>query len=161
LHIDEVRELTSTDQPGYDPRELVRQRKDEIDLMRDLVPPETIFGDEAPTLDPSPGVGLKGTPTSRGAYTGPARVLKGIQDMARVQPGDVLVIPYSDVGWTPLFAKAGAVVAESGGILSHSSIIAREYGIPAVVSVLGACQLADDTRVTVDGHSGKIMVHDP
>jgi pyruvate,water dikinase len=81
--------------------------------------------------------------------------------MGRVQEGDVLVIPYSDVGWTPLFTKAGAVVAESGGILSHSSIIAREYGIPAVVSVPGACQLADDTPVTVDGHNGKITVHEP
>jgi pyruvate,water dikinase len=161
LHIHEVRELVSADQPGYDPREMVSRRKDEIDRMRDLVPPETIFGDEAPTLDPSQGIALKGTPTSRGAYTGPARVLKGIQDMVRVQPGDVLVIPYSDVGWTPLFARAGAVVAESGGILSHSSIIAREYGIPAVVSVLGACQLADDTPVTVDGHSGRITVHAP
>jgi len=160
LYLDEVREIASTEQPGYDPSELVSQRKDELDRMRELVPPETIFGAEAPILDPGQGMGLKGTPTSRGAYTGPARVLKGIQDMGRVQPGDVLVIPYSDVGWTPLFAKAGAVVAESGGILSHSSIIAREYGIPAVVSVPGACQLADDTRVTVDGHSGRILVHE-
>jgi phosphohistidine swiveling domain-containing protein len=73
----------------------------------------------------------------------------------------VLVIPYSDVGWTPLFTKASAVIAESGGILSHSSIIAREYGIPAVVSVAGACQLADGTLVTVDGYRGKIIVHEP
>jgi pyruvate,water dikinase len=80
--------------------------------------------------------------------------------MGKVQAGDVLVIPYSDVGWTPLFTKAGAVVAESGGILSHSSIIAREYGIPAVVSVPGACQLADDTLITVDGYRGEIIVHE-
>ena len=139
---------------------MVRERKDEIDRMQGLIPPEIIFGDQAPSLDPSQGRGLNGTPTSRGVYTGPARVLKGIQDMGRVQGGDVLVIPYSDVGWTPLFAKAGAVVAESGGILSHSSIIAREYGIPAVVSVPGACQLADDTQVTVDGHSGRIIIHE-
>ena len=71
--------------------------------------------------------------------------------------GDVLVIPYSDVGWTPLFIKAGAVIAESGGILSHSSIIAREYGIPAVVSVPGACQLADGALVTVDGYRGEVI----
>jgi pyruvate,water dikinase len=70
-----------------------------------------------------------------------------------------LDIPYSDVGWTPLLAKAGAVVAASGGILSHSSIVAREYGIPAVVSVPGACQLADDIPVTVNGHGGRITVH--
>jgi phosphohistidine swiveling domain-containing protein len=71
----------------------------------------------------------------------------------------VLVIPYSDVGWSPLFARAGAVVAESGGLLSHSSIIAREYGIPAVVSVDGAMTLLDRMRVTVDGHKGEIILH--
>jgi pyruvate,water dikinase len=85
--------------------------------------------------------------------------MSGLQDINKIQPGDVLVVPYSDVGWTPLFAKAGAIVAESGGILSHCSIVAREYGIPAVVSVPSACQLADDTLVTVDGHTGKITVH--
>ena len=161
LHMDEVREIVKREQPAQDCKELVRERKDEINRVRDIIPPETIFGRQAPSLDPGQGRGLKGTPTSRGVYTGPVRVLKGIQDMSRVQGGDVLVIPYSDVGWTPLFAKAGAVVAESGGLLSHSSIIAREYGIPAVVSVPGACQLADGTPVTVDGYSGRIIVHEP
>jgi len=77
-----------------------------------------------------------------------------------LEQGDVLVIPYSDVGWTPLFTRAGAVVAESGGLLSHSSIVAREYGIPAVVSVQGACQLKDGTLVTVDGYRGEITVRE-
>lgn len=161
LYMDEIRKLVKMDQPEQDCKRLVRERKDEADHVRDIIPPEIIFGRQAPLLEPSHGVGLKGTPTSRGVYTGPVRVVKGVQDMSRVQRGDVLVIPYSDVGWTPLFAKAGAVVAESGGILSHSSIIAREYGIPAVVSVSGACQLADDTLVTVDGHSGRIIIHEP
>jgi pyruvate,water dikinase len=161
LYMDEVREAVKADPPAHDCLELVKERKDELDRMRGVIPPDTIFGHQAPTLVPDEGRGLKGTPTSRGVYTGPVRVLQGIQDMGRVQEGDVLVIPYSDVGWTPLFTKAGAVVAESGGILSHSSIIAREYGIPAVVSVPGACQLADDTPVTVDGHNGKITVHEP
>lgn len=76
-----------------------------------------------------------------------------------MKDGDVLVVPFSDVGWTPLFARAGAVIAESGGMLSHSSIIAREYGIPAVVSVSGALSLPDDTCVTVDGFTGEITVH--
>jgi pyruvate,water dikinase len=161
LYVDEVREMVHSDEPGRDYRALVRERKDEIDRVRDIIPPEIIFGNEAPDIVPNPGEGLVGTPTSRGIYTGPVRVLQGIQDMSRVKNGDVLVIPYSDVGWTPLFSRAGAVVAESGGILSHSSIIAREYGIPAVVSVPGACQLAEDTPVTVDGHSGKVIVHQP
>jgi pyruvate,water dikinase len=88
------------------------------------------------------------------------KVLQSTEDFGKLDSGDVLVIPYSDVGWTPLFAKAGAVVSESGGILSHSSIIAREYKIPAVVSVTGACRLADNTVVTVDGYSGKIILHE-
>jgi pyruvate,water dikinase len=86
-------------------------------------------------------------------------VLKGLEDFGKVEAGDVLVIPYSDVGWTPLFARAGAVVAESGGMLSHSSIIAREYNIPAVVSVPGACRLADGTVVSVDGYRGQVIIH--
>jgi len=73
----------------------------------------------------------------------------------------VLIIPFSDVGWTPLFSKAGAIVAESGGFLSHSSIIAREYEIPAVVSVPGACLIEDDTVITVDGYHGDVLIHKP
>ena len=68
--------------------------------------------------------------------------------------------PLNAVGWTPMFTKAGAVVAESGGMLSHSSIVAREYGIPAVVSVTGACKLLDRKVVTVDGFRGKVIIHD-
>ncbi|MEJ2753241.1 MAG: PEP-utilizing enzyme [Chloroflexota bacterium] len=76
-----------------------------------------------------------------------------------MQAGAVLVIPYSDVSWTPLFAKAGAVVAESGGILSHSSIVAREYMVPAVVSVPAAGQvLKDGMMVTVDGYRGEVFL---
>jgi pyruvate,water dikinase len=63
------------------------------------------------------------------------------------------------VSWTPLFARAGAVVAESGGMLSHSSIVAREYQIPAVVSVEGAVNLPDGVLVSVDGFSGEVIVH--
>jgi len=70
------------------------------------------------------------------------------------------VIPYSDVGWTPLFARAGAVIAESGGILSHSSIIAREYNIPAVVSVKAAMNLPDGALVEVDGYKGLVYLKD-
>ena len=69
-----------------------------------------------------------------------------------------MVIPFSDVGWTPLFTKAGAIIAESGGFLSHSSIIAREYEIPAIVSVPAACSLKNDTVVTVDGYQGEIII---
>ena len=68
------------------------------------------------------------------------------------------MIPYSDVGWTPFFHLAGAVVSEAGGILSHSSIIAREYGVPAVVSVAGAMRLQDGMVLEIDGYTGKVTV---
>jgi pyruvate,water dikinase len=74
--------------------------------------------------------------------------------------GAVLVIPYSDVSWVPLFAQAGAIIAESGGILSHSSIVAREYQLPAVVSIANACRLLNnDMIVTVDGFKGEVIVN--
>jgi pyruvate,water dikinase len=103
---------------------------------------------------------MVGVPTSIGHYTGKVTVVRGIRDFGKVQEGDVLVIPFSDVGWTPLFARARAVVAESGGMLSHSSIIAREYNIPAVVSVAGATRLPDDIIVTVNGHAGEVIIHE-
>jgi pyruvate,water dikinase len=104
---------------------------------------------------------LIGVPASIGYYTGSVRIVTGIHDFSKVKDGDVLVIPYSEVSWSPLFARAGAVVAESGGLLSHSSIIAREYGIPAVVSANGAMKLRDNMCVSVDGQKGIVIIHSP
>jgi len=141
--------------------ELVRQRKQDIELNRDAVLPDMIFGFNQPPIQREGPASLKGIPTSLGNYTGPARILNSLFDFERLNSGDVLVIPYSDVGWTPLFARAGAVVAESGGILSHSSIVAREYRIPAVVSVSGACLIQDGTILTVNGYTGDVFLSDP
>jgi len=161
LYADEVRQIVeSTATKDVDYCALIEARKHDIEAVRDVATPSIIYGEEAPPLELEQKNGLRGVPTSRGYYSGPVKVLRGLQDFDKVHNGDVLVVPYSDVGWTPLFARAGAVIAESGGILSHSSIVAREYGIPAVVSVPGACQLADDTIVTVDGHHGEIIVQD-
>jgi glycosyltransferase involved in cell wall biosynthesis len=95
-------EMATTEQLAPDALGLVRVRKDEIARMRDVIPPDTIFGRQALALDRSEGRGLQGTPTSRGVYTGLVRVLQSIQDIGRVQEGDVLVIPCSDVGTTRL-----------------------------------------------------------
>ena len=104
---------------------------------------------------------LSGHPTSRGSARGPARIVKGSADFGRVQPGDILVIPFSDVGWTPLFTRAAGIVAEAGGMLSHSSIVAREYGIPCVVSVTDATvAIPDGATLIVDGVSGLVLVED-
>jgi phosphohistidine swiveling domain-containing protein len=159
LDFAEVRMAVEDQSLGGDYAHKVAQRQREMDEYRHVAIPETIYGDQPPPLTAHIGNRLTGIATSRGHYTGPARIVQGIGDFSKVQPGDVLVIPFSDVGWTPLFTKAGAVIAESGGILSHSSIVAREYNIPAVVSVNGACQLADNTRVSVDGYKGEVLVH--
>jgi pyruvate,water dikinase len=120
--------------------------------------PTVIFGEDLPPVELGSSNVLRGIASSGGIYTGKIRVVSGLQDFSKIESGDVLVVPYSDVGWTPLFRKAGAVIAESGGLLSHSSIVAREYNIPAVVNVPGATNLVDGTIVTVDGHQGKIFI---
>lgn len=135
------------------------ERKAEMAAMKDLAMPVLLYGDTPPPVLGITDNRLNGIPASRGVYTGRARVIRSLSEFHKLEPGDVLVIPYSDVGWTPLFARAGGVIAESGGLLSHSSIIAREYQIPAVVSVADATLLQDNTLVTVDGFKGEILIH--
>jgi pyruvate,water dikinase len=157
LYLDEVRAVARGER--LDARSLAAGRRAEMAACAGARLPTIIFGDTPPPLEDADASRLQGVATSRGYYRGPARVIRNTSDFARLQKGDVLVIPFSDVGWTPLFARAGAVVAESGGILSHSSIIAREYNIPAVVSVPGALGLPDGAEVTVDGFTGEVTVH--
>ncbi len=158
LHQEEARAALAGD-TGRDYASLVVARQAEMESLRDVVLPVVIYGETPPPVVGISADRLAGTPTSRGVYTGRVKVVNALTDFAKLQPGDVLVVPYSDVGWTPLFARAGGVIAESGGMLSHSSIIAREYHIPAVVSVPGATLLRDDTLVTVDGFTGEILIH--
>jgi phosphohistidine swiveling domain-containing protein len=155
LYWSELVEVVRHKQP-LDLRQRVNQRQRDIEAVRDANVPDLIFGHETPPLTSESLPTLHGVPTSLGYYTGPARVIQGLSDFDRLEVGDVLIIPYSDVGWTPLFSKAGAVIAESGGILSHSSIVAREYHIPAVVSVRGACRIPDGTLLAVNGYTGAI-----
>lgn len=143
-----------------DASDLVEARKAEIAAVADVELPDIIYGDDF-VVEPSADTARSswhGTPTARGHHRGRVRVVRGIADFGRVEDGDVLAIPFSDAGWTPLFAKAGAVVAESGGMLSHSSIVAREYGIPCVVSVSGAMQIPDGAVVAVDGYQGMVTL---
>jgi len=159
LYFDEIKEIVKKEEMDHQYINKIVQRKREINEHQDVSLPHTIFGDQPPPVTSHKGKTLKGIPTSKGCYTGQARVIKGIRDFHKLKIGDILVIPFSDVGWTPLFTKAGAIIAESGGFLSHSSIIAREYEIPAIVSVPGACSsLTDGTVVTVDGYQGDIII---
>ena len=141
-------------------RGLVATRTAELAAAEAYVLPETIVGDDfvPTTVDIEDGQVLSGVPTARGRYRGTVRVVRGFDDFGAVATGDIIAIPYSDVGWTPLFARAGAVVAEAGGLLSHSSIVAREYGIPCVVSVPGALQIPDGASAVVDGYAGTVTV---
>jgi len=159
LYMDEVLEAVEMAK-GKNYKALIRKRKQEMEKARDFNIPDIIYGEKPLPVDTDLSNNLKGIPTSHGVYTGPVKVLKGLKAMNKMVKGDVLVIPYSDIGWTPLFGKAGAVVSESGGILSHSSILAREYKIPAVLSVTNACRLPDNTIVTVDGFKGEVYVHE-
>lgn len=159
LTLDELRSAVEND-AGERLHETACTRRREMEAVRDIHLPQVIIGDQPPVIEKGDGRVLRGTATSRGYSSGPVRVVNGLNDFSKVQPGDVLVIPFSDVSWTPLFARACAVIAESGGMLSHSSIVAREFGIPAVVSVLGATRLKDGTVVSIDGFKGEVILHE-
>lgn len=100
---------------------------------------------------------IKGIAASSGQYTGTVRVIKDETEFHRLQPGDVMVCPITSPVWSVLFPSVGALVTDSGGILSHSAIIAREYRIPAVVATGNATELlVDGQTVTVDGGTGEV-----
>ena len=102
---------------------------------------------------------LQGVAGSPGVVSGPARVIRGPDEFGTLQRGEILVAPLTNPTWTPLFAVASAVITEVGGILSHGAIVAREYGIPAVMSVPGATvSLRDGQMITVDGNRGVVVV---
>ena len=115
-----------------------------------------------PERDPvKPGSGMTGVAASPGVASGSVRIIAGPAEFARLRPGDVLVCKATDPAWTPLFASASAVVAETGGLLSHAAIVAREYGIPAVLGVLEATtRLHDGQVVTVDGSAGRVRIEE-
>jgi pyruvate,water dikinase len=102
---------------------------------------------------------LKGVPTSAGKTTAPARVLRGPEDFDKMRPGDVLVAGTTTPAWTPLFAMASAVVTDIGGPLSHGSIVAREYGIPAVMGTgIATRRIQNGQVITVDGTKGEVIL---
>ena len=92
-----------------------------------------------------------------GRATGPVRIIRGPDEFDELQPGDILVAPMTAPAWTPLFSRAAAVVTDVGSAAAHASIIAREYGIPAVVGCGDAtARLRTGMRVTVDGGTGNV-----
>jgi len=102
---------------------------------------------------------MVGGPVAAGKASGTARLINHPDEGSRLQPGDVMVAPSTDPGWTPLFLKAGAVVMETGGFMSHGAIVAREYGVPAVVNIPGVMKVVKEgCKVVVDGDEGKILL---
>lgn len=100
---------------------------------------------------------ITGIAASRGVAVGPVRMINGLDDFSRFRPGDVLVCRTTSPAWTPLLARASAVITETGSILAHAAIVAREYGIPAVVAATGVLSiLSEDQLVRVDGSRGRV-----
>ena len=132
-------------------REMARPRVPRV-LLSDGTEPEAVAAGP-----PADAGALVGTAASAGTVTGRARVVLEPTG-AHLVPGEVLVAPSTDPGWTPLFLTAGALVMEMGGANSHGAVVAREYGIPAVVGVPGATShLVTGQEVTVDGTRGVVI----
>jgi pyruvate,water dikinase len=108
----------------------------------------------------APDAILHGLPASPGQATGPVRIIRTPAEFDRLQVGDVLVAPATTPAWTPLFARAAAVITDTGGVLAHASLVAREYGIPSVVATRDATvRLCEGQSVQVDGLTGVISVY--
>lgn len=151
---------------GEDLRTTVTRRRSEYrrELRRRHVPPLLLSDGtdlEAALPAPDPGDGLLvGVPAAPGTATGRVRVIRDPSG-ASLDPGDVLVAPTTDPGWTPLFMTASALVVETGSTVAHGPTVAREYGMPAVISLRGATEgLRDGQMVTVDGYAGTVRVDD-
>ncbi len=142
---------------------LSEERYEEFLRYEDVTPPKFLIGsreynDPLPTKDDDSI--LKGIPASQGTVTGRVRVLKSIEEIPLVRTGEVLVVPRTDPGWTPVFSKIEGLITETGGILSHGAVVSREYGIPAVTNIRNACQTMETgSIVTVNGSDGTIRIH--
>ncbi|MFI6924043.1 rifamycin-inactivating phosphotransferase [Nonomuraea spiralis] len=158
LRLEELREVVRT---GEADAELVRGRREAYRSYEALTPPRVLTSDgEAVTgdyrRDDTPPGALTGLPVSAGTIEGRARV---VMDMARadLEPGDILVTAYTDPSWTPLFVAVAGLVTEVGGLMTHGAVIAREYGLPAVVGVEHATRLIQDgQRIRVHGTDGYV-----
>jgi phosphohistidine swiveling domain-containing protein len=162
--------LASVAGEGGDLAPRVRERRSAWQRQRRLVPPLTLgalppmlvklLGGadamlRAPATDAD--VLLRGTPASSGRAIGPVRVVRDVDDFARVRDGDVLVCPATTPAWTQLFGRVAAIVTDTGSPSSHASIVAREFGIPAVVGTGDAtARLRDGQTVIVDGAAGTV-----
>jgi pyruvate,water dikinase len=161
LSLAEINKLLQSPQLDYD---LINRRQEKFQHDARLILPRAITSEgEIITAKPAvevPDGSLAGSPVSVGTVEGRARVVLKLKN-ANLEKGDILVAPYTDPAWTPLFALAAGLVTEVGGLMTHGSVVAREYGIPAVVGVLDATRkIKDGQTIRVDGTRGIITILD-
>jgi pyruvate,water dikinase len=144
---------------------LIQQRKDAFRSYHALTPPRVLTSDGeavngAYRRDDVPTGALTGLPVSAGTVEGRARVILDMAD-ADLEAGDILVTPFTDPSWSPLFVAVAGLVTEVGGLMTHGAVIAREYGLPAVVGVERATRLIrDGQRIRVHGTDGYVEILD-
>ncbi|MGE7632188.1 phosphoenolpyruvate synthase [Bacillus paramycoides] len=160
LTFEELHEVVRTNKLDY---EVINKRKNEYKLYEKLTPPRVITSDgEIITgkykRENLPAEAIVGLPVSSGVIEGRARVILSMED-ANLEDGDILVTAFTDPGWTPLFVSIKGLVTEVGGLMTHGAVIAREYGLPAVVGVEHATKLIKDgQRIRVHGTEGYIEI---
>src|SRR5690606_22288094 len=142
---------------------LIEERKEKYAWQQTLKPPKVMTSEGeivtgSPRRGEFPEGALVGMPASAGVVEGTARVILS-PERASLSEGEILVAPHTDPGWTPLFQSARALVTEVGGLMTHGSVVAREYGIPAVVGVDDATRkIRDGQRIRVDGNRGYVAI---
>lgn len=160
LSFDELREVSATHKPDAS---RIRERKEAYRHYEKLIPPRVITSDGEILngnyhRDHLPPGALAGLPVSPGTVEGRARVILQMES-ANLQPGDILVTAFTDPSWTPVFVTIKGLVTEVGGLMTHGAVIAREYGLPAVVAVDGATRLIrDGQRIRVNGTDGVVEI---
>ena len=160
LKHDEIGEMISSDSPDSW-RELCSQRKGLYDDMKKLTFPVLSFGlpvPEEPAIQSING-NLAGIPVSHGFVEANARLVTSPKQAALLKPGEIMVVQFTDIGWTPFYSVAGGLITEIGSPLSHGAVVAREYGLPTVVGVKGAMSAIEDgQKIRLDAVVGSIEV---
>jgi rifampicin phosphotransferase len=160
LTFEELREVVRTNKLDY---EIISKRKDEYKLYERLTPPRVITSDGEIIAgkykrENLPAEAIAGLPVSSGVIEGRARVILNMEN-ADLEEGDILVTSFTDPSWTPLFVSIKGLVTEVGGLMTHGAVIAREYGLPAVVGVENATKvIKDGQRIRVHGTEGYIEI---
>jgi phosphoenolpyruvate synthase/pyruvate phosphate dikinase len=160
LFLEELREVAKTSKIDY---HVIDQRKQEFKSYEKLTPPRVLTSDgEVITgnykREDLPSNAIVGLAVSSGVVEGRARVISNIED-ADLEEGDILVTSFTDPSWTPLFISIKGLITEVGGLMTHGAVIAREYGLPAVVGVENATKLIrDGQRIRVNGTDGYVEV---